>query len=168
MRFNCSGQNLTTLKDITFPEGVIHLYCHHNRLTTLEGCPDTVVFLDCSSNLLQSLKHCPKSVIYLVCSNNQLQTLEYCPFSITCLAWDNPLRELKHYIPETPTLKEIAVSQIIRHELGPAQLITTYKQVMSGVTLCLNCEKGVYQSKRKRIVTKYDVFKIPNWVCINC
>ena len=36
---NCdiSNKGLTSLKDVTFPKGVTHLYCFNNQLTSLEG-----------------------------------------------------------------------------------------------------------------------------------
>ena len=74
--------------------------CHHNRLTTLEGCPKQVNgAFHCEYNRLEDLKGSPKSVDYMFnCSNNYLTSLEggpeYVGGSFNCMT--NELTNLKH------------------------------------------------------------------------
>jgi hypothetical protein len=59
-----SYKNLTAFpKYIKFKSVGGYFSCHHNQLTSLEGCPSSVGGgFSCSSNQLTSLKGCPSSV----------------------------------------------------------------------------------------------------------
>ena len=72
MSFNISSRGLTTLKGIKFPSNIEELYCSHNQLTTLEGCPPNVTTLYCYGNQLTTLEGCPPSVTTLYCGGNPL------------------------------------------------------------------------------------------------
>jgi len=58
--------------------------CSHNKLKTLEGCPQTVGgIFDCEFNKLVSLEGCPQTIEgNFNCSHNELQSLEGCPQTI--------------------------------------------------------------------------------------
>ena len=103
MKFDISGQGLTSLKNVNFPENVTELVCSVNDLTSLEYCPSSVTKLWCNYNQLTSLEHCPSSLTVLCCSGNQLSSLKYCPSSLTVLYCSvNQLPSLK-YCPSSVT-----------------------------------------------------------------
>jgi len=75
--FYCHNNKLTTLEGC--PESVGRdFYCHKNQLTTLEGGPESVGgYFSCYDNKLKSLEGGPKRVGgNFNCSDNQLTTLE--------------------------------------------------------------------------------------------
>ena len=78
--FNCSKNNLTSLKGCPIKIGG-SFFCHNNNLTSLEHCPKEVVgSFNCSNNNLTSLEYCPTKVDgNLDCSNNNLTSLKGCP-----------------------------------------------------------------------------------------
>lgn len=82
MKLDISGKGLTTLVGVKFPAAVEILYCDHNQLRSLEGCPKTVKELYCYNNLLTSLEGCPASVKVLCCQNNLLTSLKGCPHRV--------------------------------------------------------------------------------------
>ena len=55
--------------------------CLHNKLESLEGCPETIERnFYCSYNLLKSLKGCPENIGgNFYCDNNKLTSLQGCP-----------------------------------------------------------------------------------------
>ena len=78
--FNCSFNNLTTLKGT--PQRVGGSFnCSSNQLTTLKGAPQRVgIDFDCSGNQLTTLKGAPQEVgRNFDCSFNNLTTLEGAP-----------------------------------------------------------------------------------------
>jgi len=77
--FSCSHNKLTTLEGCPQSVGG-DFYCSGNRLTTLEGAPKSVgISFNCSDNKLITLEGCPQSVSSFICSYNQLTTLKGCP-----------------------------------------------------------------------------------------
>lgn len=80
-----------------FPREVAGCYiCSHNKLISLEGCPEIVQTFECSHNNLTSLKGAPKRVDNFDCSYNNLTTLEYLPNISWWLVCDhNKLKTLK-------------------------------------------------------------------------
>ena len=80
--FECSGNNLTTLKG-----GPVyvnsHFYCNYNKLTNLEHCPKTINGdFRCHDNQLTSLEFSPDYVGgYFFCHYNKL-TDNYCETEI--------------------------------------------------------------------------------------
>jgi len=56
-------------------------YCHDNKLTTLEGCPENIMgVFNCSKNNLKSLEFCPLSVKKsFIAKNNEIETVEFMP-----------------------------------------------------------------------------------------
>ena len=81
--FNCSRNNLTSLKGCPTKVGGV-FSCSNNNLISLKHCPNEIgVKFDCSNNNLISLKHCPISAgIKFDCSNNNLTSLEHYPKSV--------------------------------------------------------------------------------------
>lgn len=74
--FDCSGNNLTTLKNA--PKAVMrHFYCRNNLLKTLEGCPEII-----------------GGAMYA--ETNNITSLEFLPLQIksSIHLQDNPIREL--------------------------------------------------------------------------
>lgn len=62
-------------------EAGVGLFCSHNNLTSLEGCPKYINGpFWCDDNCLTSLKYGPSKVTgHYECSHNQLKTLKGCP-----------------------------------------------------------------------------------------
>ena len=73
--------------------------CGHNKLKSLEGCPQTVDgYFGCSNNQLKSLEGCPQTVGGdFWCQRNQLESLEGCPQTIggSFYCWSNQLESLE-------------------------------------------------------------------------
>lgn len=67
---NISNQKIKSLLDVSFCEGITHLYCSKNDLTNLQGCPPGIKYIDCSYNNLVSLEGCPAGLSFLDCRNN--------------------------------------------------------------------------------------------------
>lgn len=80
--FDISHNRLTSLEGC--PERVGKDFnCSHNRLDSLLGAPIKVGDFDCSDNELLSLSYCPKEVIgFFSCSNNKLTSIKGSPRSI--------------------------------------------------------------------------------------
>jgi len=82
--FYCHSNKLTSLEGC--PQSVDGgFYCSENQLTSLEGCPQSVSGnFSCSTNKLTSLEGCPQSVGgAFSCYENQLTSLEGCPQSVS-------------------------------------------------------------------------------------
>ena len=78
--FDCSHNKLKTLEGC--PQTVGGIFdCEFNKLVSLEGCPQTIEGnFNCGHNGLTSLEGCPQTVTGgFGCSSNELTTLEGCP-----------------------------------------------------------------------------------------
>ena len=105
VEFDISNFHLTSLIGVTFPENVQKLYCYHNQLTSLEGCPPSVQELYCRNNQLTNFEGCPPSVKILDCDDNQLTNLKGCRPSVQQLyCCNNQLTSLKGCPPSVQRL----------------------------------------------------------------
>ncbi len=87
--------NITTrIKVKHVPEGVTHLYCNNNQLTSLPDLPSTLRHLDCTANCLTSLPKLPDGLIELHCAHNKLHTLPFLPNTLEVL--DCGFNKLQH------------------------------------------------------------------------
>ena len=62
--------------DSKLKDGITHLDCRFNELTTLPAIPSSVTHLDCRFNKLTTLPSIPISVTYLDCNNNKFKNSE--------------------------------------------------------------------------------------------
>jgi len=77
--FDCSEQNLTNLKGVTFKEVTGNFSCWGNEITSLVGCPETVGGdFNCGQNKITSLDGSPKTVgkDYLIHDNPKEFTID--------------------------------------------------------------------------------------------
>ena len=97
--FDCSWEDLDSLKGVRFGQVSGHFWCYENNLTSLEGAPQRVVGgFSCSSNNLTSLVGAPQSVGGgFSCSSNNLTSLVGAPQSVggEFRCWDNKLTSLE-------------------------------------------------------------------------
>lgn len=106
--FTCNHNKLTTLEGC--PNHVCgDFFCYDNKLTSLEHCPKKIDgYFDCSSNKLTSLVGCPEFINGdFLCHYNQLTSLEHCPKKINgeLFYYNNPLTSLDGLYPEFDLLK---------------------------------------------------------------
>ena len=78
---NCRNKSIITHIEF-IPEGITHLYCYNNELTSLPKLPESLTHLYCGDNILTELPKLPNSLIGLYCSNNKLKSLPKLPESL--------------------------------------------------------------------------------------
>ena len=94
-KINVSNKGLTYLPDLSRFKQLTHLYCYHNKLTSLPPLNDNLKFLYCDFNQLTELPPLNNTLTYLFCSYNPLTELPPLNNTLTHLSCDfNQLTEL--------------------------------------------------------------------------
>ena len=98
--FDCSFNDLTSLKNSPDIDDDTYFYCTHNKLTNLIGISldfGEKCVLECNNNELTSLEGAPREVLRFNCSNNELTSLEYAPKDVKFFSFHNNTNIIKKY-----------------------------------------------------------------------
>ena len=74
-KINVSNKGLTYLPDLSRFKQLTHLYCYHNKLTSLPPLNENLTHLNCSYNKLTELPHLNDNLRHFNCNYNPLTWL---------------------------------------------------------------------------------------------